>query len=141
MKGRWMSYIYVPVLASFLACMSIFLWRDQTEEDIKKQEQIYYLDSYFTQQETAADEAHAVDDKNVVLEPKPQEQAPSGAQFVLRLENNYVTVYRSDNHSECYMSTGICTSDLPEKTREEIKNGKEILDEEALYFFLESYSS
>ena len=63
------------------------------------------------------------------------------AEFILQLENGHVTVYRCEDMSESYISTGIHVEDLPEETLKEIIDGKEILDEESLYFFLESYSS
>ena len=56
-------------------------------------------------------------------------------------ENDFVVVYLASNLNESYMITGISVNDLPEITIEELKTGKEILDEEALYFFLESHSS
>jgi hypothetical protein len=50
-------------------------------------------------------------------------------------------VYRKGNFHEKYMTTGIEMKELPVETQSEIINGKEIADEEALYFFLESHSS
>ena len=39
------------------------------------------------------------------------------------------------------MTTGIALDELPAGTQAEILNGKEIMNEEELYFFLESHSS
>lgn len=63
------------------------------------------------------------------------------AEFVLRAMDGQVVVYRSRNQQEGYMTTGILVQELPADTQQEILEGKEIADEKALYFFLESHSS
>ncbi len=141
MGKRWKSYLYVPVLALVLAFSGMYLGRGQLEKETREQKQIYNLDEYFQKQESVIPDAHAVDDKNVLLEQKSEQSDTSEAQFILRLENGFVIVYQRNNESQYYMLTGISSDDLPENTIEELKAGKEILDEEALYFFLESHSS
>lgn len=158
MKKKWGAYIYVPILAFLVAGGGAYIWKVNNVQSENGPEQVYYLDEFFESQERQASEAHVVDEKNVILETaqsyaEESETAGSivesvaeavksaGAQFVLRLEDGHIIVYRKEDMSECYMATGISAEDLPEKTLNEIIEGKEILDEEALYFFLESYSS
>ncbi len=144
MKGRWKSFIYVPVLAIILASSGMFIWNAKTNDQTDNPEQIYYLDEYFEADANKPTEAHAVDDKNVVLESNinaSETVVEPQAEFVLRIVDDFVMVYRNGNFTESFMSTGIAAEELPEETRQEIINGKEILDEEALYFFLESHSS
>lgn len=140
MRRKWRSYLYVPVFALLLATGGIFIWNTKSSTQGQTPGQVYYLDQYFetTAQET---EAHKVDDKNVVVESKNEAVTAGNSEFVLRAVDDLVCVYRKDNDAEPYMDTGISLQELPESTRMEIINGKEILDEESLYFFLESYSS
>lgn len=60
--------------------------------------------------------------------------------FYLMEVNGYVVVYLSDKKTP-YEYTDILYDELPGTLREEIKNGKYIKDTEALYGFLENYSS
>lgn len=60
--------------------------------------------------------------------------------FFLMEEHGYVTVYRSDRET-VYEYTNISVSDLPYMLQNEIKNGKYMENIEALYGFLENYSS
>lgn len=141
MRKKWKSYIYVPALALALAASGMYLIREQTNTNSDIQKQIYHLDEYFNMQETPVPDAHVVDEQNVLLEQPQVQLAEEKAQFILRLEDDFVVVYRTEDESKCYMVTGISSSDLPTNTVEELKAGKEILNEEALYFFLESHSS
>lgn len=147
MKSRWKSYIYVPVLACLLAGTGALVWNIKTDVSHKNQEQIYYLDEYFTGEAVQETEAHTVDEKDVVIESTPKiteasetAQVPQ-AEFILRMVDDYVMVYRTSDMSESYMATGIGADDLPAETLKEIQKGKEILNEEELYFFLETHSS
>ncbi len=137
------SYLYVPVLACLLAGGGALVWNLKTDVSHKNQDQVYYLDEYFGAEVGNTTEAHVVDEKNVVVESKPkiESRIETQAEFILRLVDEYVIVYRTSDMSEGYMATGIGAGDLPEDTLQEILEGKEILDEEALYFFLETYSS
>ena len=119
----------------------VYIWNTKTVPQTENQEQIYYLDEYFEADVNRPTEAHVVDEQDVVLENTPDTITEPQAEFVLRMVDNYVIVYRSDNLSESFMATGINMADLPTETQNEILNGKEIMDEEALYFFLESHSS
>lgn len=141
MKSRWKSYVYVPALACFLAISGMYVYHQKVSEDISSKEQIYNLDEYFNANVIKATEAQAVDEKNVVLEDVPKAITEPEAEFVLRLVDKYVVVYRNGVSNEHYMTTGIEIKELPVETQKEIINGKEIADEEALYFFLESHSS
>ena len=138
---RMKSYLYVPVLACLLAGGGALVWNVKTDVSHKNQDQVYYLDEYFGGEVDNTTEAHVVDEKNVVVESTPKVQTEPKAQFILRMVDDYVMVYRTSDMSEGYMATGIGAGDLPEETLQEILAGKEILDEEALYFFLETHSS
>ena len=141
MKNKWKSYVFVPVLSCVLAVGGWYIWNQKTPGTNPSQEQVYNLDEYFEADIVRPTEAQVVDEKDVVLENTPESVAESQAEFVLRTVDNYVVVYRSDNLHEYYMTTGIEINELPVETQNEIMNGKEIADEEALYFFLESHSS
>lgn len=60
--------------------------------------------------------------------------------FFLMEVNGYVAVYMSDRET-VYEYTDISVSELPHILQNEIKNGKYIENMEALYGFLENYSS
>lgn len=60
--------------------------------------------------------------------------------FYLVNEKNYVVVYCEDMET-VYMNTNIMLDSLPDSLKQEILRTKYIADEEALYNFLESYSS
>ena len=60
--------------------------------------------------------------------------------FFLMEVNGYVTVYMSDRET-VYEYTDIPVSELPYLLQNEIKNGKYMESIEALYGFLENYSS
>ena len=145
MKKNWGAFIYVPILACLVAGGGAYIWKLDRGRVENTPNQVYYLDEYFEAEKDRTSEAHVVDEKNVILEKNPvhvEETSPvSQAEFILQLVDNHVIVYRCEDMSESYMSTGIMAEDLPEKTLKEILEGKEILNEESLYFFLESYSS
>jgi len=135
------SYLYVPLLAIVVFGVSSYVMNHNYDGKSGDNSQIYYLDEYFHAQETKVPDAHAVDKKDALYEYESVNNAKQTAQFILRLENEFVVVYRTENPAECYMVTGISAQDLPADTIEELKEGKEILDEEVLYSFLESHSS
>ena len=139
MKNKWKSYIYIPTLACILAISGMYVYNRQVSQNSPSKEQIYNLDEYFETDIKSPAKAQAVDEKNVVLENVLQKETET--EFVLRMVDEYVVVYRTGNLYESYMTTGIEMKELPEETQKEIINGKEIADEEALYFFLESHSS
>lgn len=60
--------------------------------------------------------------------------------FYLMEVNGYVVVYLSDRKTP-YEYTDILYDELPETIRNEVRNGKYIESIEALYGFLENYSS
>lgn len=60
--------------------------------------------------------------------------------FFLMEVNGYVAVYMNDRET-VYEYTNIPVSELPYLLQNEIKNGKYIENMEALYGFLENYSS
>lgn len=61
-------------------------------------------------------------------------------EFVLVVENNYITVYHS-GLEEVYLYTDIRLDELPQDVQNEIIQKKYVESEEELYNFLESYSS
>lgn len=60
--------------------------------------------------------------------------------YYLMEVNGYVVVYLSDKKTP-YEYTSIPFDELPDKLREEVRNGKYIESTEELYGFLENYSS
>ena len=141
MRKNWKSYLYVPALASVLFGVGMYFGNARLTPETKEPNQVYHLDEYFHMQETVALDTRVTDDEHILLENSKDDLVDESYQFVLKLENDFVVVYRASDLNESYMITGISVNDLPEVTIEELKTGKEILDEEALYFFLESHSS
>ncbi len=144
MKNKLKSTLYVPILACLLATGGVAIWNLKTDSAKKNPEQIYYLDEYFAEAKSTEkeSEAHVVDKKDALIESLPKFLEKPKAEFVLRIVDEYVVVYRVGEESEeDFMATGICAEDLPTDTLEEIQKGKEITNEEELYFFLESHSS
>ncbi len=148
---KWSAYWYVPVLSCMVVVGGIGIWNQKNNQTEPKTDQIYYLDEYF-EQKTEPD-VYIANEKNVILESDSiheieeegqeflVENTAVQSEFILCLVDGYVQVYRTEDMREMYMSTGIHMEDLPEATIKEILEGKKILGEEALYFFLESYSS
>lgn len=60
--------------------------------------------------------------------------------FYMRVENNYVVVYCDDKET-VYMYTEILLEELPDGIQQDIIQGMYMDNEEALYNFLETYSS
>lgn len=141
MGKKWKSYIYILTMAFVLFVSGLYMTRDYMNTNTNDQKRIYNLDEYFNKQDTIIPEAHVVDEQNVLIDHATNQSEASKAEFVLKIENDFVVVYKTQDQNTCYMATGINISDLPENTIEELKIGKEILDEESLYFFLESHSS
>ena len=150
---KWSAYWYVPVLACMVAVGGIGIWNQKNDRANPKTEQIYYLDEYFEEKAEPKQDVYIANEKNVILESDSiheieedgqeilAENASVPSEFILCLVDGYVQVYRIEDMREMYMSTGIHMDDLPKTTIKEILEGKKILTEEALYFFLESYSS
>ena len=61
-------------------------------------------------------------------------------EYVLVDHNNYVAVYQLPERT-IYEYTDVIMDVLPEETREEIRKGKYLRNEEELYNFLENYTS
>ncbi len=60
--------------------------------------------------------------------------------FYLMAIDHYVWVYKMDKKT-LYFKTDLTLEELPQKLQKEIVNGKYMTSEEAIYNFLESYSS
>lgn len=60
--------------------------------------------------------------------------------FFLKDQDGFVLVYEGDK-TTVYEPTGIALEGLPQKLRQEIKEGKYLKTYEELYSFLENYSS
>lgn len=141
MKRKWTAYIFVPALACLLAVGGMYMMNPDKHVNPENNAQIYNLDEYFEAEAKRPTEAHTVDEQDVIMEQATEIITEPQAEFILRTVDNYVTVYRKDNPDECFMTTGIALDELPAGTQAEILNGKEIMNEEDLYFFLESHSS
>ena len=140
MRRRWKAYMYVLFMAGTLAVGGMYLLDKTTTEVTPSKTQVYNLDEFFEIDLSKNSDIQTVDDKHVLMEPKTLADEKE-ATFVLRNVDDFVVVYRNGNLHERYMTTGIKMKELPVETQNEIIIGKEIADEEALYFFLESHSS
>ena len=150
---KWRAYWYVPVLACMVAVGGIGIWNQKSAQFEPEKNQIYYLDEYFVKKAEPKQDVYIANEKNVILESDfsyelenanqeiLKESTVVQSEFILSLVDGYVQVYRIEDMQEMYMSTGIHMDELPEATIKEILEGKKVLSEEALYFFLESYSS
>ena len=80
-------------------------------------------------------------DKTVILKAEDRnETAEESYEYVLVDHNNYVAVYQLPERT-IYEYTDVIMDVLPEETREEIRKGKYLRNEEELYNFLENYTS
>lgn len=150
---KWSAYWYVPVLVCLVAGGGIGIWNIKNEQSGPKSDQVYYLDEYFEKKAEPEQDAYIANEKDVIMEGNYMveiydeqqellvESTVIKSEFILCLVDGYVQVYRTEDMGEIYMATGIHMEDLPEATIKEILEGKKVLSEEALYFFLESYSS
>lgn len=77
-------------------------------------------------------------DRVVICKYYRLEEEPKG--YYLMVADHYVIVYESDKKT-VHMNTDILLSTLSESLQSEIISGKYIEDEQALFSFLESYSS
>lgn len=67
-------------------------------------------------------------------------QSEDDKSFILKDDDGYITVYLA-NGNTVYEYTAISVLELPTKLQEELKEGKIIATSDALYSFLENYSS
>ena len=90
----------------------------------------------------AAIEDQSADTRSIEAEletPKDEGKEEGEGYYLCELQG-FVVVYLSDR-STVYEFTEIPLTDLPEEVQQEIAAGKYISDKEALYGFLENYSS
>ena len=92
-------------------------------------------------------EGGAGEEQFPAADPVPEEGAEGTVsrenenyEFVLRNYHNYVTVYTLPEDT-LYEYTDVILDVLPEETKEEIRQGKYLRNEEELYNFLENYTS
>lgn len=108
-----------------------------------------YQFSYYRAKERAQ-EARLKKESEIQLEKEPAKEpektvAADGEAlkedcYYLMEVNGYIVVYLSDKKTP-FEYTDILYDELPEKLRNEIRNGKYIEDTKELYGFLENYSS
>ena len=80
------------------------------------------------------------ENETVVAEPDTEDVVEETYEYVLVDHNNYVAVYQLPERT-IYEYTDVIMDVLPEETREEIRKGKYLRNEEELYNFLENYTS
>lgn len=79
--------------------------------------------------------------EDMVPEPETEQVlSDENYEYVLVDHNNYVAVYQLPERT-IYEYTDVIMDVLPEETREEIRKGKYLRNEEELYNFLENYTS
>lgn len=138
MSRRTMLVTLAAVVAILLAVMLVFLANSDSgisPEDRKGTE--------FVEQT----EGGAGEEQFPAADPVPEEKAEGivpreneNYEFVLRNYHNYVTVYTLPEDT-LYEYTDVILDVLPEETKEEIRQGKYLRNEEELYNFLENYTS
>ncbi len=79
-----------------------------------------------------------------VMNPSAIQQMESDAvlekEYYVALLNDYVVVYHADRET-IYLFTDIKVGELPEEIRVKLENGIPMMEEGALYDFLENYTS
>lgn len=80
------------------------------------------------------------ENETVAAEPDTADVVEETYEYVLVDHNNYVAVYQLPERT-IYEYTDVIMDVLPEETREEIRKGKYLRNEEELYNFLENYTS
>lgn len=100
------------------------------------------LSFYKAKQEVKKEVAEEQQDNAAVKEPSVSTDGQAWKEdcYYLMEVNGYVVVYLSDKKT-VYEYTDIRYDGLPSTVQEEIRNGKYMEDTEALYGFLENYSS
>lgn len=122
----------VPIVADYIGLTRselIHTLREKTD-NLSLQEQLAGISSY-----------HLVSfqtDRIVIR--KTFDSTQTGVSYLLKNDNGFVTVYYRDGET-VYEYTEIAVDSLPAKLQVQLLNGIEIEKEEALYDFLESYSS
>ena len=119
---------FLVVLCIILIGVSVVY--DVSYRSAKKREEAR-LKTEQTQAESSAKTQAAVEAKGKAVEDDG---------YYLAEKNGYVVVYLKDKKT-AYEYTDILFSELPETIQKEIKNGKYIENTQALYGFLENYSS
>lgn len=76
----------------------------------------------------------------IVLRQEESQQEQEEGEFLLKVENDYITVYTKKD-SQVYEYTNIPLDALPEEMKREVLLGKTLKGEDELYSFLENYSS
>ncbi len=138
-------FIYVPLLALLIALTGFLMFSQGAWSGRQSQEQVIDLDEYFQTEQIEEESIRTADEKTAVLSAGTTQAQPestaAGSAFVLGVVDGHVAVFESGETEVIYMYTGILLENLPQSTQQEVLEGKEIQDEQALYFFLETYSS
>ena len=100
-----------------------------------------------TGEEGIADTQNYEDTVSVQKKIEPEKSSRSSSDpneqnqnyYILRVNHGYLEAYLADG--ECYMETEIAYDLLPDRLKEEIREGKRFQTESELLSFLESYSS
>ena len=114
------------------------------EEEVLTSDTEYVVEEYDTRRGTAVETVLKVPDKYLGMDRDSFEEAMElyalSRGFYLKVEDNNIVVYCDDKQT-VYMYTTISALKLPQAQQSQIVNGIYMEDEEALYSFLETYSS
>lgn len=135
MSGKTLRIcLAVAAVAAAAIFIGIFLFAFQGTSTPKKEQRGVEL----VETETPGTAETAED---MVPEPETEQVlSDENYEYVLVDHNNYVAVYQLPERT-IYEYTDVIMDVLPEETREEIRKGKYLRNEEELYNFLENYTS
>ncbi len=118
--GFFATVLILALAVTFAYQFSYRIAREKAEERIQAKEEAKQVQT----EETVTADGHALKEDC----------------YYLKNVNGYVAVFLSDKET-VYEYTDIICEELPKKVQEELVNGKYIETQEALYGFLENYSS
>ena len=132
-KMMWTTVIAAVVVAALIAMVFVSGRKSAAPpEEQKGTELVEMVPAEGETGESVAEKALAAEETGV--DPSDQYE------FLLVDHNDYVAVYQLPER-EIYEYTDVIMEVLPEDVQKEVQHGKYIKNEEALYNFLENYTS
>ena len=132
-KMMWTTVITAVVVAALIAMVFVSGRKSATPpEEQKGTELVEKVPAKGETGESVAEKVPTAEETGV--------DSSDQYEFLLVDHNDYVAVYQLPER-EIYEYTDVILDVLPEETKEEIRQGKYLRNEEELYNFLENYTS
>lgn len=138
--GLFCIYPIAMFLLGFYGNQAMMYFLLPMEEPISYEDELIENDDNLETEELDDEIASDMDIKEAVELTSSQGVSNIEEYFYLKVENHYITVYKSDGVT-VYINTEIRLDELPETVQQEIIEVKFIQSVQSLYDFLETYSS